>query len=76
MDSDLTRDEPDVEPDAPSDEDELVPQPLVNRYAVPVSALVGGVAVAEADQVVIQPVPHGDPGGDAPGGVGGDGDGD
>lgn len=54
----------------------LLPQPLVNRYAVPVTALAGGAFVAHEDQVVLQPVP----GGFAPAGGGvtaadsGDGD--
>ncbi len=45
-----------VVPTEPSGED-LLPQPLVNRYAVPMTTLLAGAVVAEADQVVIRPVP-------------------
>ena len=54
-----------VRPAEPSGED-LLPQPLVNRYAVPMTTLLSGAVVAEADQVVIKPVPESW----APGGTG------
>ncbi len=60
MDNDLARDEAAAEPDAPSGED-LLPQPLVNRYAVPLSTLMGGALVAQTDHVIIQPVTHYEP---------------
>lgn len=60
-------------PDEPSGED-LLPQPLVNRYAVPMTTLLGGAVVAHADQVVIHPVPPGWASGDSGPVVGDDGD--
>lgn len=56
----------------------LLPEPEVNRYAVPLTTLVGGAFVAHADQVVIHPQPSGEAPGFAGGGLGavdgGDGD--
>lgn len=63
----------DAPTDAPSGEN-LLPQPLVNRYAVPVTTLVGGAVVTEADQVVIHPVPPTWTPGDSGPAAGDDGD--
>lgn len=40
-----------------ADETVLVPEPMVNRYAVPLTTLVGGAFVDQADHVVIHPQP-------------------
>ena len=51
--------------------DVLPAEPEVNRYAVPLTTLLGGAFVAHADQVVTHPEPEGEAPTFAGGGLGG-----